>query len=126
MSLKDDQECFLRTYAKKYALTFNDEAINDIRTAMTSIATKTADAERLKAANEVRRILRQEIDDANPRIARGETNPLYWLNRRFEQLADEIEEDDYYPASTPNAKLERGAKDFANRFEGVMKELGDN
>lgn len=52
-------------------------------------------ANRRRAANELRRILAQEIEDANKRIAVNEVNPLYWLNRRFDQLADEIEHNDY-------------------------------
>lgn len=50
---------------------------------------------RVKAASEVRRIVRQEYADANKRIAANETNPLYWLNRRLLQLANEIENDCY-------------------------------
>jgi uncharacterized membrane-anchored protein YjiN (DUF445 family) len=55
--------------------------------------------QRLRAAKEVHRILRQEIEDANKRIDAKEINPLYWPDRRFSQLADEIEEDDYYPTA---------------------------
>lgn len=52
-------------------------------------------AERSKAAKEVLRVLRHEIEDANSRITAKETNPLYWLDRRFRQLANEIENDCY-------------------------------
>jgi len=54
------------------------------------------DKERKNIAGAIRIILQGEIEDANPRIAKQEVNPLYWLQRRFEQLADEIESDDYH------------------------------
>lgn len=55
--------------------------------------------ERWIASSEVRRILRNEVQDANKRIRAGENNPLYWLNRRFDQLADEIEDGEYDPTA---------------------------